>query len=131
MSKDNRSDQFAISFSRRLFTWQSLLAHVAVFAVAWRIEGGDHHLFLDAISVEAVLVTLLVGMATRRAELQRSVLEQIDRERLQADLDTDRATNQLLRLQGHEVQKLSMLSEEIHSLSEQIHSHLSFEERKR
>jgi hypothetical protein len=125
MSK--RADQFATWFSRKLFTWQSLVAHVIAFSIAWRIEGGDHHLFLDAISIEAVLVTLLVGMATRRAEQQRALLEQLDRERLQLDLDMDRATNHLLRQQSVQVDHIEAISRDLHQLTSEMHRHVTVE----
>lgn len=116
-----KADRYATWFSQRLFTAQSVGLHLVAFAIAWQVEGSDHHLFLDAISVEAVLVTLLVGIATRRAEQQRAVLEQLDRERLKADLDMDVATNHLLKLQVAEVQRLAELSKAIHDMSTEMH----------
>ena len=47
------------------FTKGSLLAHAVVYPVLMGLEGGDYHLFLDGISIEAVFVGLLVGISTK------------------------------------------------------------------
>jgi hypothetical protein len=123
-----KADQFAATFSRHLFTGRSLALHLVAFTIAWQAEGGDHHLFLDAISVEAVLVTLLVGMATKRGELQREHLEAVDRERLELDLRLDQATHE--RLVGHDakLRNIADVSHDIHKLAAQIHKHLNHDQ---
>ena len=119
-----KMSNFAVWFSKRIFTWQSLLLHVAIYATAWFWEGGDHHLFLDIISMEAVFMTLLVGMATARAEEQREALAELDRHRDQIDLETDQETNQLIEMQAIELQKLIEISKDIHSLSTEMRNHV-------
>jgi uncharacterized membrane protein len=115
---------FAVWFSKRIFTWQSLLLHVVIYATAWFVEGGDHHLFLDFISMEAVFVSLLVGMATARAEQHREKLAALDRHRDQIDLETDQETNQLIEMQAIELQKLIEMSKDIHDLSTEVRNHI-------
>ena len=115
---------FATWFSKKIFTWQSLVIHIIVYSIAWFSEGGDHHLFLDFISMEAVFMTLLVGMATARAEQHREYLDNLDRERDQVDLETDQNTNQLIGLQAIELQKLIEMSKNIHDLSTDVHKHI-------
>lgn len=117
-------DNFAVCFSKLIFTWQSFMLHVAIYATAWFVEGGDHHLFLDFISMEAVFVSLLVGMATRRAEKHREQIASLDRKRDQIDLETDQNTNQLIGLQAIELQKLMNMSNEIHQLSKEVHQYI-------
>jgi len=117
-------DNFAVCFSKLIFTWQSFMLHVAIYATAWFSEGGDHHLFLDFISMEAVFVSLLVGMATRRAEEHREQIAALDRKRDQIDLETDQNTNQLIGLQAIELQKLINMSNEIHQLSKEVHQYI-------
>jgi uncharacterized membrane protein len=115
---------FAVWFSKKIFTWQSLLLHVAIYATAWFVEGGDHHLFLDCISMEAVFVTLLVGMATARAEQQREELAALDRHRDQMDLETDQNTNKLINMQAEEIKELHQVAKEIHNLSTEVRNHV-------
>ena len=119
-----KMSNFAVWFSKRIFTWQSIGAHVVIYTTAWFAEGGDHHLFLDFISMEAVFMTLLVGMATARAEAQREELAKLDRHRDQMDLETDQNTNKLISLQALEIQKLVEVSKDIHALSSQVHKHI-------
>jgi uncharacterized membrane protein len=115
---------FAVWFSKRIFTWQSLVLHVVIYATAWFVESGDHHLFLDFISMEAVFVSLLVGMATARAEQQREELAEFDRRRDQIDLETDQNTNQLIALQAVEIKELYLIAKEIHNLSTEVRNHV-------
>jgi uncharacterized membrane protein len=115
---------FAVWFSKLIFTWQSLLLHVVIYATAWFVEGGDHHLFLDCISMEAVFVTLLVGMATARAEQHREELAALDRHRDQMDLETDQNTNQLINMQAEEIQELYKVAKEIHNLSTEVRNYI-------
>ena len=119
-----KMSNFAVWFSKRIFTWQSLLLHVVIYATAWFVEGGDHHLFLDFISMEAVFVSLLVGMATARAEQHREKLAALDRHRDQIDLETDQETNQLIEMQAIELQKLIEMSKDIHDLSTEVRNHI-------
>lgn len=125
----NKASNFAVWFSKKIFTWQSLLLHVGIYATAWFWEGGDHHLFLDCISMEAVFVTLLVGMATARAEEQREILAALDRHRDQIDLETDQETNQLIETQAIELQKLIEMSKNIHNLSSEVYRHIKDNQR--
>jgi len=119
-----KMSNFAVWFSKKIFTWQSLLLHVAIYATAWFVEGGDHHLFLDCISMEAVFVTLLVGMATARAEQQREELAALDRHRDQMDLETDQNTNKLINMQAEEIKELHQVAKEIHNLSTEVRNHV-------
>ena len=119
-----KMDNFATWFSRKIFTWQSVVLHVAIYATAWFVEGGDHHLFLDAISMEAVFMTLFVGMATRRAEEQRERLADFDRKRDQMDLETDQNTNKLINMQSEEIKELHEVAKEIHNLSVEVRNHV-------
>lgn len=119
-----KMDNFAVWFSKRIFTWQSVLLHVAIYATAWQIEGGDHHLFLDFISMEAVFMTLFVGMATRRAEEHREQIAALDRERDQIDLETDQNTNQLINFQAIELKEIRKVATEIHELSTEVRNHI-------
>lgn len=48
------------------FTKASLITHALVYPLLMGMEGGDYHLFLDGISIEAVFVGLLVGISTKR-----------------------------------------------------------------
>jgi uncharacterized membrane protein len=125
----DKASNFAVWFSKKIFTWQSLVSHVIIYAVAWFAEGGDHHLFLDCISMEAVFVSLLVGMATARAEEQREILAAMDRERDQTDLETDQETNELIEIQAVEIQKLVEISKDIHNLSSEVHKHIKDNQR--
>lgn len=53
------------------FTKTSLVAHAIVYPILMGLEGGDFHLFLDAISIEAVFIGLLVGVSTKRNRSQQ------------------------------------------------------------
>ena len=118
---NSKASDFAVWFSSKLFTWQSLTVHIYIYTAAWFIESGDHHLFLDCISIEAVMVTLLVGMATKRAEEHREKLAKMDRARDQKDLETDQSTNELVKLQNQELEALSQLTKEIHTIAADLH----------
>jgi uncharacterized membrane protein len=119
-----KMDNFAVWFSKIIFTWQSVVTHIVIYTTAWFAEGDDHHLFLDIISMEAVFMTLLVGMATRRAEEQRESLAVLDRQRDQIDLETDQNTNQLISLQAKELRELHQVAQEIHNLSTEVRNHI-------
>lgn len=61
----SRSDRFVRALVDAYFTKFSLLAHAIVYPILMLSEGGDYHLFLDGISIEAVFVGLLVGISTK------------------------------------------------------------------
>lgn len=124
-----KMSNFAVWFSKKIFTWQSIVVHIIIYTTVWFAEGGDHHLFLDFISMEAVFMTLLVGMATARAEEQRETLASLDRRRDQIDLETDQETNELIEMQAIELQKLIEMSKDIHDLSSEVHRHIKDNQR--
>lgn len=59
-----------------VFTVWSFLAHIVVYPLAMSAEGGDFHLFLDAISIEAVFVSLCVGINTKLTMKREGVAQQ-------------------------------------------------------
>jgi hypothetical protein len=59
------AEKFVARLVRAYFTKTNLLLHVIVYPVLMSLEGGDFHLFLDGISIEAVFVGLLVGISTK------------------------------------------------------------------
>lgn len=50
---------------RGYFTKTNFLLHILVYPILMSLEGGDFHLFLDGISIEAVFVGLMVGISTK------------------------------------------------------------------
>lgn len=62
------------------------MAHIVLYAAAWVLGTSPHALFLNVISIEAVLVSLCVGI-NQRLQLANEREAQRQRDELQDDME--------------------------------------------
>lgn len=84
-----------------VFTVYSFIGHAVVYPLLMYLEGGDYHLFLDAISIEAVFVSMCVGIQTKLSA-KRDRVAQLQRDSMQASIEHLVETNTDLTEAIHE-----------------------------
>jgi len=108
----SRSERFLGEASNAVFTVWSFAVHVAVYFYLWIVI--DWGPFLNAISVEAVVVSLMVGVNTKLT-LRGDRVAQEQRDWIQAELRREIREDHLDTVADKElIEAIKMLIEEIH-----------------
>lgn len=95
-------EKFCLAFSRYFFTFGSAIIHAIVYACIMNLEGGDFHLFLDGISIEAVFVSIFIGIAQNTAA-KREQIAQLQRDHMQDTIEALIRSDTVLTAEIHKV----------------------------
>ena len=101
-SAAERAERALGACADKVFTVWSVALHVIVYATAWIAGAGGHALFLNAISIEAVFVTLAVGVNTK-LQLRGDRQAQEQRDALQDEIERGVITDQEMTQALHEL----------------------------
>lgn len=82
----DRGEAGLARFAEAVFTLWSFVAHIVLYAAAWALGTSPHALFLNVISIEAVLVSLCVGI-NQRLQLRGDEEAQRQRDELQEEME--------------------------------------------
>jgi hypothetical protein len=111
----SRSERILGAVSNAVFTVWSFVIHVAVYVYLWLIV--DWQPFLNAISVEAVIVSLCVGVNTK-LQLRGDRVAQEQRDWIQTELRRE------IKEDHEDTKADKALTEAVHELTKAIHEHI-------